>query len=83
MSPPETVDASPLETVISRLVTASRHLRNCAAHFDAAESARADAERVLREEAVESLCPVCGASLDADRLLMGVSVGQGGHEHGS
>jgi hypothetical protein len=81
ISPPPTIlDVSSLRTMIEQLTAVSNQLQDRATAFARAESARAEAESALREEAAESACPICGGPLDADRLLAGVAVGEG-HDH--
>lgn len=78
----EPLATTPLESLFDALQTAAaeaaRHEADCVAAGEALEAVRNE----LTTLAEETLCPVCGGPLDADRLVAAAATGGGGHMHG-
>jgi energy-coupling factor transporter ATP-binding protein EcfA2 len=75
----------PLETTsllecIRRWQAVERQRADCQAALREVESELLEAEEALRAAAGESVCPTCGAVLDADRVVALAAAG-GGHLH--
>jgi exonuclease SbcC len=79
---PASSDVVPLRDLLRDVEGATTRFSECQSAFNTAAKQLAAAAAELRELAESSLCPTCGAPLDADRLLAAAGAGPGGHHHG-
>jgi exonuclease SbcC len=82
MSTPVAADTSGMVACVAALEQAATKFRACSETLAAAEVDLESAGADLRARSADSLCPVCGNTLDAERVIARAIAGQRGHEHG-
>ncbi len=78
---PAPLETTELVETVLRLEAGAVQFAACERLAREARAACAEAADELRRQAAESLCPLCGAEVDPERLLATVAAGLGEHAH--
>jgi exonuclease SbcC len=80
-APPVETQTSACEELLSQLSRAQSNVDTLTGELATATAELSAAADALRSATAEAVCSVCGAELDADRVIARAAAGLGGHDH--